>query len=73
MHGFTVGVILSDIPCSFSNTFHVLRPAKSPGFSYAWLEFISHRVFIGRMLAITPQQKVSEVRHHVDLSLKFYC
>ncbi|XP_078337543.1 CCR4-NOT transcription complex subunit 1-like isoform X2 [Crassostrea virginica] len=45
---------------AFCNTFHVLRPAKSPGFSYAWLEFISHRVFIGRMLAITPQQKVSE-------------
>ncbi|XP_062589790.1 CCR4-NOT transcription complex subunit 1-like isoform X3 [Saccostrea cucullata] len=42
---------------AFCNTFHVLRPAKSPGFSYAWLEFISHRVFIGRMLALTPQQK----------------
>ncbi|KAJ8302562.1 hypothetical protein KUTeg_018958 [Tegillarca granosa] len=40
-----------------SNTFHVLRPAKAPGFAYAWLELISHRVFIGRMLALTPQQK----------------
>ena len=42
---------------AFCNTFHVLRPAKAPGFSYAWLELISHRVFIGRMLALTPQQK----------------
>ncbi|KAF2360486.1 CCR4-Not complex component Not1 C-terminal, partial [Trinorchestia longiramus] len=27
------------------------------GFAYAWLEIVSHRVFIGRMLAITPQPK----------------
>ena len=35
-----------------------MRPAKAPGFAYAWLELVSHRVFIGRMLAITPQQRV---------------
>lgn len=44
-----------------SNTFHILRPAKAPGFAYAWLELVSHRVIIGRMLAITPQQRVSYV------------
>ncbi len=43
-----------------SNTFHILRPAKAPGFAYAWLELVSHRVFIGRMLAITPQQRVGD-------------
>lgn len=42
---------------AFCNTFHVTRPAKAPAFAYAWLELISHRVFIGRMLALTPQQK----------------
>uniref|UniRef100_A0A8D1D6R6 CCR4-NOT transcription complex subunit 1 n=1 Tax=Sus scrofa TaxID=9823 RepID=A0A8D1D6R6_PIG len=42
---------------SFSNTFHILRPTKAPGFVYAWLELISHRIFIARMLAHTPQQK----------------
>jgi CCR4-NOT transcription complex subunit 1 len=42
---------------AFCNTFHILRPAKAPGFAYAWLELVSHRVFIGRMLAITPQQR----------------
>lgn len=42
----------------FSNTFHILRPTKAPGFVYAWLELISHRIFIARMLAHTPQQKV---------------
>ncbi|KFV71053.1 CCR4-NOT transcription complex subunit 1, partial [Dryobates pubescens] len=39
------------------NTFHILRPTKAPGFVYAWLELISHRIFIARMLAHTPQQK----------------
>lgn len=43
---------------SGSNTFHILRPTKAPGFVYAWLELISHRIFIARMLAHTPQQKV---------------
>ncbi|XP_067012333.2 CCR4-NOT transcription complex subunit 1 isoform X3 [Anabrus simplex] len=42
---------------AFCHTLHILRPAKAPGFAYAWLELVSHRVFIGRMLAITPQQK----------------
>ncbi|KAJ8667643.1 hypothetical protein QAD02_009306 [Eretmocerus hayati] len=42
---------------AFCHTFHILRPAKAPGFCYAWLELVSHRVFIGRMLAITPQQR----------------
>ncbi|XP_019755712.2 CCR4-NOT transcription complex subunit 1 isoform X2 [Dendroctonus ponderosae] len=42
---------------AYCHTFHILRPAKAAGFCYAWLELISHRVFIGRMLATTPQQK----------------
>ncbi|XP_066592088.1 CCR4-NOT transcription complex subunit 1 isoform X2 [Prorops nasuta] len=42
---------------AFCHTLHILRPTKAPGFCYAWLELVSHRVFIGRMLAITPQQK----------------
>jgi len=29
----------------------------APGFAYAWLEIVSHRVFIGRILSLTPQQK----------------
>lgn len=42
---------------AFCHTFHILRPAKAPGFCYAWLELVSHRVFIGRMLAMMPQQR----------------
>ncbi|XP_052864292.1 CCR4-NOT transcription complex subunit 1 [Anopheles cruzii] len=42
---------------AFCHTFHLLRPATAPGFCYSWLELISHRVFIGRILAMIPQQK----------------
>lgn len=49
-----------------SNTFHILRPARAPGFAFAWLELISHRVFIGRMLALTPQQRVSRFFFYTD-------
>lgn len=41
-----------------SNTLYYLRPQKAPGFAYAWLELISHRVFLGRVLAHSPAQKV---------------
>ncbi|XP_046333509.2 CCR4-NOT transcription complex subunit 1-like isoform X5 [Haliotis rufescens] len=42
---------------AFCHVFHILRPGKAPGFAYAWLELVSHRVFIGRLLALTPQQR----------------
>ncbi|XP_077972852.1 CCR4-NOT transcription complex subunit 1-like [Styela clava] len=42
---------------AFTNTYHILRPTKVPGFSFAWLELISYRSFISRMLLQTPQQK----------------
>jgi CCR4-NOT transcription complex subunit 1 len=42
---------------AFCHTFHILRPSNAPGFCYSWLELISHRVFISRILAMIPQQK----------------
>ncbi|KAK9891930.1 hypothetical protein WA026_017413 [Henosepilachna vigintioctopunctata] len=42
---------------AYCHTLHILRPTKAAGFCYAWLELVSHRVFMGRMLANTPQQK----------------
>ncbi|XP_062547047.1 CCR4-NOT transcription complex subunit 1 isoform X2 [Armigeres subalbatus] len=42
---------------AFCHTYHILRPSLAPGFCYSWLELISHRVFIGRILASIPQQK----------------
>jgi len=42
---------------AYCNMLNILRPSKAPGFAYAWLEIVSHRVFIGRILSLTPQQK----------------
>ncbi len=36
---------------------HILRPSKAPGFAFAWLEIVSHRVFLGKILAQTQNQK----------------
>lgn len=42
---------------AFCHTYHILRPSTAPGFCYSWLELISHRVFIGRIMALIQQQK----------------
>lgn len=55
----------------FSQVFHILRPAKAPGFAYAWLELISHRVFIGRLLALTPHQRVRKTYLGSTVCLSF--
>ncbi|XP_042855455.1 CCR4-NOT transcription complex subunit 1-like isoform X4 [Penaeus japonicus] len=53
----SINLPVCEVLMAFTQTLHLLRPSKCPGFAYAWLEIVSHRVFIGRMLAITPQQK----------------
>ncbi|KAF5180416.1 Ccr4-not transcription complex subunit [Thalictrum thalictroides] len=35
---------------AFANTFLALQPLKVPGFSFAWLELISHRCFMPKLL-----------------------
>uniref|UniRef100_T1DC70 CCR4-NOT transcription complex subunit 1 n=1 Tax=Cupiennius salei TaxID=6928 RepID=T1DC70_CUPSA len=49
--------ISSQVLTAFCNTLYYLRPQKAPGFAYAWLELVSHRVFLGRVLAHSPAQK----------------
>jgi len=36
---------------AYCNMLHILRPSKAPGFAYAWLEIVSHRNFMGSILA----------------------
>ena len=43
----------------FANVFHDLQPSRAPGFAYAWLELISHRTLMSKLLLHSPQQKVS--------------
>lgn len=49
--------IMLSVLIAFCHTYHILRPSVAPGFCYSWLELISHRVFLQRILATTPQQK----------------
>ena len=35
---------------SFVEAYHYLRPPKVPGFAYAWMELIGHRVFINAVM-----------------------
>ncbi|KAG8177929.1 hypothetical protein JTE90_000793 [Oedothorax gibbosus] len=49
--------ISPQILTAFCNTLYYLRPQKAPSFSYAWLELVSHRVFLGRVLALSAAQK----------------
>ncbi|XP_048577201.1 CCR4-NOT transcription complex subunit 1 isoform X2 [Nematostella vectensis] len=42
---------------TFSTVLHALKPSRAPGFAYAWLELISHRLFMSKLLLNTPQQK----------------
>ena len=61
---FTSTRVNMSVCCFFFNFFENVEYAlinnnisQAPGFAYAWLEIVSHRVFIGRILSITPQQK----------------
>jgi len=44
--------ILNDILHAFINVYNIIRPSKAPGFAYSWLELISHRNFISKMLQV---------------------
>lgn len=56
----------------FAHTFHLIRPMMAPGFCYAWLELISHRVFLNRCLAIMGQQKGWTIYSQLLLDLFTY-
>jgi CCR4-NOT transcription complex subunit 1 len=39
-----------------SNTFHTLRPTFLPGFTFSWLQLISHRHFMPKLLSVDHQR-----------------
>ncbi|KAI9490122.1 CCR4-Not complex component, Not1-domain-containing protein [Zychaea mexicana] len=41
---------------ALSNTFHTLQPSYFPGFTFAWLQLVSHRLFMPKLL-LTENQK----------------
>ncbi|XP_022731102.1 CCR4-NOT transcription complex subunit 1-like isoform X15 [Durio zibethinus] len=56
---------------AFADTFHALQPLKVPAFSFAWLELISHKSFMPKLLTVNaPSGWVCAQLLLVDL-LKF--
>ena len=45
-------VIMPNVLQAFVNVYHIIRPSKAPGFAYAWLELVSHRIFLPKMLNV---------------------
>ncbi|VAI11401.1 unnamed protein product [Triticum turgidum subsp. durum] len=41
---------------AFANAFHVLQPSRIPSLSFAWLELVSHRTFMARLLTGNSQK-----------------
>ncbi|KAK9148278.1 hypothetical protein Scep_007035 [Stephania cephalantha] len=41
---------------AFGNAFHALQPLKVPGFSFVWLELVSHRRFMPKLLSGNSQK-----------------
>ncbi|ORZ15115.1 CCR4-Not complex component, Not1-domain-containing protein [Absidia repens] len=41
---------------TMANTFHTLQPSNFPGFSFAWLQLISHRFFMPKLLLAENQK-----------------
>ncbi|KAG9303880.1 hypothetical protein G9A89_005790 [Geosiphon pyriformis] len=48
--------IYFQIITNLSNTFHTLQPAFFPGFTFAWLSLISHRLFMPKLLLAENQK-----------------
>ncbi|KAK6926414.1 CCR4-NOT transcription complex subunit 1, domain 4, partial [Dillenia turbinata] len=44
----------SQVLVAFANAFHLLQPLQFPAFSFAWLELVSHRSFMPKLLTINP-------------------
>uniref|UniRef100_A0A915KV50 CCR4-Not complex component Not1 C-terminal domain-containing protein n=1 Tax=Romanomermis culicivorax TaxID=13658 RepID=A0A915KV50_ROMCU len=42
---------------NFNQIFHAIQPRYYPGFTFAWLDIIGHRTFIGRVLVNTANNK----------------
>jgi len=60
--------IKAGIVSVFGSSFHIVQPLVVPGFSFAWLELISHRMFLSNLL-LTKDQKGWGVMHQLLIDL----
>ena len=62
--------IIYSVMQAFVNVYHIIRPSKAAGFSYSWLELVSHRLFISKMLQVsqpTPDQSIKSWNMYATL------
>lgn len=52
----TLDLIRPQVLTTFAAGFLVLQPTRLPGFAFAWLELISHRMFMPKMLLVKGQR-----------------
>lgn len=55
----------------FGSAFHVIQPLVVPGFSFAWLELISHRMFLSNLLLL-KEQKGWGMMHQLMIDLLLF-
>ncbi|KAL7487906.1 hypothetical protein ACHAW6_013484 [Cyclotella cf. meneghiniana] len=63
--------IKSGIVNIFGSAFHVIQPLVVPGFSFAWLELISHRMFLSNLLLL-KEQKGWGMMHQLMIDLLLF-
>jgi hypothetical protein len=51
----TPSTTLFAVLTAFANMLHSLQPSNFASFAFAWMELISHRLFMPRLLAVKPQ------------------
>jgi CCR4-NOT transcription complex subunit 1 len=46
----------AQVLATFANVLHLTQPARVPGFAFAWLELVSHRLFLPALLAVPARR-----------------
>uniref|UniRef100_A0A0D9XMB8 CCR4-Not complex component Not1 C-terminal domain-containing protein n=1 Tax=Leersia perrieri TaxID=77586 RepID=A0A0D9XMB8_9ORYZ len=54
--GPSKGSLFNKVLTAFANAFHVLQPLRVPAWSFAWLELVSHRSFMPKLLLCNAQK-----------------
>ncbi|CAN0526865.1 unnamed protein product, partial [Ectocarpus sp. 12 AP-2014] len=56
---------------AFTSAFHALQPAVCPGFAFSWLELVSHRSFMPKLLLV-KQNKGWSYMHRLLIDLLIF-
>lgn len=56
---------------AFASAFHALQPAACPGFAFSWLELVSHRSFMPKLLLV-KQNKGWSYMHRLLIDLLIF-